>query len=247
MKEWSNKLWLKRRWIGGLCLLIACVAASWLILTPKEPSYQGKTLTEWQDDLVAHMASMVDMHPGANGRNMSYGAALSRTVPLFEVPFQSMGTNTFPFLLCQIQAKDSDLESRIARIFHEHEWQSKSFRSAVYRQEAAALSLIVLKQKGYLAVPEMLNLARNSDEETRERIFTVCARMGVNSEEYLKLLVAELQGSVAIERINAINCIVRLGGKAKVILPELQRLSANEEKQGKSDNSLKYAIQVISE
>jgi hypothetical protein len=48
----------KKHFFIPLVALLLLGVMAWWLLVPKEPSYQGRTLTEWQDVLMGDMSSV---------------------------------------------------------------------------------------------------------------------------------------------------------------------------------------------
>lgn len=225
MKEWSNKLRLKR-WVGGLCLLVASIAASWWVLIPKEPSYQGKTLTEYQAKM------MVIYHQNGSLQRIERMAIESGR------PFlQPMGTNALPFLLRQIQTKDSKLEVWLRDVCDKRGWRLPflNAESGWYNCNVAMLSFGAMREKAYPAVPELLKLAR-SNSDSRPYVLTALTLMERSDQELLGILLDLISNGSTDDRRLAVDCLLRLGKKAKPLAPEIRRAYAKEQSLGRTNN-----------
>src|SRR5258705_8185703 len=89
---------VKRDWralsVVGVLLVVAFLFS---VTRSNEPSYQGKKLTQWLEELG-------DPEPELQG-----DAELRR----WHDVFHHMGTNAIPFLLKRIQAEDSALKAKV--------------------------------------------------------------------------------------------------------------------------------------
>ncbi|MEQ2010556.1 MAG: hypothetical protein ABMA26_27535, partial [Limisphaerales bacterium] len=77
-------------WVALPVLLVALAVWSW---TPREPSWDGRSLSEWLKDLEPALMN----HPSANDERN--GAAARRAI-------QGMGTNCLPILLRRLESLD---------------------------------------------------------------------------------------------------------------------------------------------
>jgi hypothetical protein len=229
---------LSKKGLTGFFCLLAGVGVLWWLLVPKEPSYQGKTLTEWQDVLMSDMSSVRVFR--------DYGAVQLTYARKHETPFKSMGTNMFPFLLNQIQAKDSEFEIWYREKCQDYGWQIRFFRWEGYDREAAALSFLALQEEAHSAAPQLLALSQEGNSEVKWLIFRTLSLMGFNSEEYLRFLINDLRSKAPYDQDCAIDCLMRLGPKAKSVLSELQMLSNSGGQPAKAALELKQVIHRVS-
>lgn len=119
-----KKSWSKHRWI---MLVPLVVLVGWfLIPAANEPTWQGKTLRQWM-----------------RGHPREYGPAV-----------QAMGTNAIPFLLSELQYKDSRLASIIQEGFRRFLDSPPPWETARLRHYHTRLAFQILDTN---AVPALLN------------------------------------------------------------------------------------------
>ncbi len=230
-----RRLLSKKGVMGFFCLFVG-VGVLWWLLVPKEPSYQGKTLTEWQEEVMnAYPAGSMRSHQGyLNGIRQKFGA-----------PFKAMGTNVIPFLLQQIQAKDLDFEQWVSARCEDRGWPVPFFRNEWHDRRCAEKSFAVLKEHAYSAVPELLRLARE-DGELRPVILQTLTGMEVTSEEFLRLLVELAQSNSEVDRLVARDCLYKLGYQAKDAIPMLEKVIVKYKENGWSTSELEHLRDAIS-
>ena len=88
-----------KRWKVIVILIITAIlviAAAIFLHTP-EPSYQGKSLTQWMDDYATFTAS------GTNTLRLP----TDNTLTPFRAAFGAMGTNSLPFVFSRLEQQDS--------------------------------------------------------------------------------------------------------------------------------------------
>src|SRR5438046_569426 len=84
----------------GLLFLAAIGVLMWRVSSAREPSYQGKSLTEWLEEY-------------------NRAAAFDKTGPASEA-IRAMGANTLPYLLAHLRRKDSPLKLRLFLLAEKH-------------------------------------------------------------------------------------------------------------------------------
>src|SRR5438094_1631104 len=134
---------VKRYWwfLSMICLLLV---VNWLVsvIRANEPSYQGKKLSRWLDELP----DLVHSEFNADAQ-----------IPAKEA-LQHMGTNAIPFLLERIQAKDSALKRKLIEWAERHDVSALRFKRAELRREEAAVGLRLLGSRALPAVPVLVSL-----------------------------------------------------------------------------------------
>lgn len=206
---------------------------------PKEPSYQGKTLTEWQDELIRELRGV-----SIKSRNDDPYAEVTMR---YQQPFESMRDDAMPFLLRQLKHQDTKAEIRIKKWIVGLGWMEEDPLGEYRNEVRARVAFLALKEKGRPAVPKLLELAY-ADAECRPECIDIISGMGVGSEGFLDLLVLVLRddgdGSLAKDR--AQNAFFHLGNKAASCVPELKKIKADSLAKGNTmhadmiDGVLKY-------
>jgi len=126
----------------GLLLTAACLVS---VNRSKEPSYQGKSLSRWLDELPDLVLSEFNA---------------DAQIPAREA-LQHIGTNAIPFLLERIQAKDSTLKRKLIEWAERHDVSALRFKRAELRREEAAVGLRLLGPRALPAVPVLVSLLQS--------------------------------------------------------------------------------------
>lgn len=122
---------------------------------PKEPHYQGRTLSQW---LYQAPASFKDS--GGRGVYDPQWQSASNAV-------QKIGTNALPLLLKWVSAKDSKQRAAIISWINSHRFLHCHFHTATERQEAACYGFLLLKDKARPACPFLVQFTRDEAPEVR--------------------------------------------------------------------------------
>ncbi len=204
--------------------LLAGVGLLWWLLVPKEPSYQGKTLTEWQNQINVDLAKVP---PRGGLRPLGDGfLALEQQqkdiTQEYAPVFTAMGPKVFPVLLKQLQTKNSKAEDWVNEFCRQREWWSLvSGSRQLHERYLAKMTLITLGDQTRQIEPELLRLTVR-EPELRRSVMEILSRTGANSPEFLQLLVQEVKLGDSNEF--ARQAFYRLRGKASGAVPELEQL-----------------------
>jgi hypothetical protein len=128
-----------------IAILMAVLLLSWLVthLTqPTEPSYQGRTLSNW---LGTCLASELD-DTTANGEALRQAT---------QHAVREMGTNAIPALLRWAQAKESPWKSSLNSALARQNLISFRFQTAQDRQILASAGFAFLGNEARAAVPAL--------------------------------------------------------------------------------------------
>jgi hypothetical protein len=226
-----RRLLSKRELTVFLCLLVG-VGLLWWLLVPKEPSYQGKTLTEWQKLLWADLEKdhwKGGLKPLDEVIVMHYERKQQETVKNYQEPFRSMAPKSIPILLKQIQITDSNGEIWLRGACRSFGLELMDLWHYEYQKLYAKHTLIAMEDAALPAVPDLVRLAE-SDPALRQTVIEILSRIGANSPEVIALLVREAEHFSLISEID--RAAYRLGGKAAAMLPELERMKAAAVKSG---------------
>ena len=146
----------KRKALVLFLLLVACIAIGGLIVTTskhREPTYNGKTLSEWLTQSPSDIDSTQDVHA-----------------------VQQIGTNALPFLLQWIQSPPSARQIRLSRLlsrFHLNPYENK-----MTRPEIALGGFLILGEKAKPAIPALALLAESSNSLTQSCAFRALGAIG---------------------------------------------------------------------
>jgi hypothetical protein len=159
--------------------VILFVALSWLALRSHEPTYQGKRLSVWLEQLDREL-------PNGNyvGTNSPAASAI-----------QQIGTNAIPCLRQMLDARDSRLKTKLI------DWCDKQTLVKVHLARAndwrrrAAFATFCLGPRGSTLMPQVMTLFRDSDYSVAQTITRVVGCMGYGSPETLPGLIAAVADS----------------------------------------------------
>ena len=126
--------------IALLLLLIAGLAIHWL--RPKEPSYQGKTLTKW---LRKYEASRTLSEMDETGRAIN-----------------AIGTNGIPTLLKLLTASDLPGSARLQMMVDNLGWTNIHAFDVAYKRRLATIGFLSLGQTAKSATPTLIELSHAS-------------------------------------------------------------------------------------
>jgi len=149
----------RRKRIVLLAFAVLTLALAWAFLSEREPSYQGRTLSEWFD----HIDKGADWSASA------------------ETVVRSFGTNAIPISLKWIKNEDSFLRQKIAALV---EWLHPPLIPGLqpYRHKCADQAVFVFEVLGvqaHAAIPELTRLALTSSDPVRaDRCVTALSFIG---------------------------------------------------------------------
>jgi len=137
-------------------LLIAILGGfAWLVLSqPREPVYQGKTLSAWLETLGTNRMQFFDLEPMANQ-------------PAAEA-FEAMGANSVPFLRRELRAKDSPLMPLANKWFAKQSFVKIRFTPASVRQSRAVDAARAIGPPAKALIPDLLSLANSGPDPLNE-------------------------------------------------------------------------------
>lgn len=167
-------------------LAVAIILVGWLgyqLLSPREPAYQNRTLTEWlvQAQSASNGASAPD-HPESDPNWLACRNALLQ-----------MGDSAFPFLIRELTAKQSKVTPKLATISSQNsmpsivkkKWSRPLRRAAMddefktlNRRVRAIYGFALLEGKAKAAEPELVALCASDDREERYWGFMALACIG---------------------------------------------------------------------
>ena len=130
MKKWRKTLLLTL--LAVFSVVILCLA-----LRPREPAYQGKGLSVWLREL--------DTWPGKSSE--------PATKALREI-----GTNALPYLIPALQAEDSALKVKLAKLLGRQNLIRLGLRFADENSDTAYKALLILGSTASNAIPEIARM-----------------------------------------------------------------------------------------
>ena len=164
--------WVKRLRLFGLLIAIIVLASVVFSFTrPSEPSYQGKTITEW---LVQYRGSLVSNHPDTN----------------CQAAIRAFGTNALPTLLRLTGAADSSLKAKWADFANNQNLVHVHVLRDFEKQEHAYLGFQLLGEGASPAVPSLVKLAKHSSPRVRIRSL-ICLMAIVPSGDFIRSVMVD--------------------------------------------------------
>ncbi len=188
---------MKRSRTVALVVLLAVIAtvAAFIVLRPREPMYQGKRLSEWLEEWDTF--------------NVDTNAPTAEAI-------RQMGSNTFPYLIRQLRAKDSVLKRKCAKLLERLSLIRIDLGSAdVHRQQGRA-GFYVLGNLAAPAIPELSKLLNAEDTSLDAAIVLVF----IGPEAVLTLAQA-LTNSNASVRASVAFALAQAKWNAKAAVPNL--------------------------
>src|SRR5207247_1668570 len=132
------------------------------LLRPREPVHQGKTLSEWLENLDKEMPN--SNYVGTNGP-----AATA---------IQQIGTNAIPYLRQMLNARDSRLKAKLITLSSKQTFVKTHITRADDWRRRAAFATFVLGQRGSPLLPQIMSLFRDKDYEAARTATTVLGCIG---------------------------------------------------------------------
>ena len=217
-------------------MLLAVVG--WHLYATREPSYQGKRLTEW---LLA----------GANdGKFAPASTKQSREA------IRAIGTNGLPTLIRLIQVKDSAVKRTLMSWAEKQSLVEFHFQPAWTRQGYAVEGFLTLGPEGKEAIPALAKLLQDTDlagnaavclaaigpeavpilrhelGSTNALIRYACLGaldyLGTNAMLFFPAIMQSLQDPDPHVRFAAVHCLRQFPNEAKMVLPVLLKVAQQD-------------------
>jgi hypothetical protein len=184
-----------------------------------EPSYGGKTLSDW-----------------LTSRNMSWQCIFLEwdvRVPQTEAAaIRAMGTNSIPFLLEWIQYESPALKAKIFVLNNSFSW-SESFKNRLLfkelRAENAAIAFVVLGSRADEVIPELTRLMNTSSSAIQVRAAHALGGIGKAALPPLMAILTNRRSDPDGTVMSAIRALGRLKLQSDLVVPALTNfLTAHE-------------------
>jgi len=219
------------------------VASLVSVTRSNEPSYQGKKLSQWLEELG-------DPEPELQG-----DAELRR----WQEVFGHMGTNAIPFLLRRLQSRDSALKIKVIDWAERHDVSAPRFQRAEFRQTQAAVGFRLLGPQaasaraalvailnrggaagwyaayalagiGQEAVPPLAQALTNLDSEIRRSAaFALCGLKEADGSSSIPNLITALNDTNRHTRLCAVTALGRIAKRPDSAVPALaERLNERD-------------------
>jgi HEAT repeat protein len=200
---------MRTRWRVGLAILGVALFGgfAWLISTTSEPSYQGKTLTEWlrEEPIIA---------VGEEPPNTNADEAIRRIGPV-----------GVPTLVRLAGTKDTEFR-KVVLYLQEKKWvptRTVSLPPGEFCHEMALFGFRALGAKAEPAVPALINLLGDPVPDVRETSGECLACIGAGAEPAVPVLIHLLDDSSEGVRRAAATCLGRIGPGAAPAVDALIR------------------------
>jgi HEAT repeat protein len=189
--------------IAFAVLIIAILAAClWLALSPREPSYKGKSLSVWLEPY----------RPEYSGDTSDADEAVRHT-----------GTNAIPTLMRLLRARDSVSKTRMIGILGRLKIHITPARDKNIEADNA---FVILGPDAVPAVPELVQLYdENISADSQTLSAGVLGRIGPSAAAAIPSLVRGLANTNDQARWNAVWALGQIHGEPQLVVPELVKLS----------------------
>jgi hypothetical protein len=197
------------RIIAGLLLVGLLGFMIWRASVPREPVYEGRTLSSWLDHHVASSAA----RPPYNSTGWQQANKALRAI----------GTNAVPTLLKMISAKDPSPPFRKAKLFAaRYPWTGINFRYASELNEEAEYAFEVLGTNAVSAVPGLIQIYEQNISPSSQRCAAqALGSIGRGAEPALPVLIRQFTHTNDDVRFSAVSAVMHIGGKPEVVIPAL--------------------------
>ena len=197
------------QWRIGFGFLIAGILASGLgvyFRRPKEPSYQGRALTEWLGDCSVHP-------PWGWGE---YPRAFNPRVPAARKAVKEIGTNAIPILLNMLQTGDSmtKLKIELNVLLERQSMIGFRFRPGYDYRNLAVFGFEILEKEAAPAVPALIGLLNPEHSNVRFEVIYSLGRIGPAAKDAVPALLKLLNDEHASVRYAVTNVLKQIDPEA---------------------------------
>lgn len=199
-----------RKWLKVVIavILVAVVGVILLLLPEREPSYEGKRLSEW---LVGFYPDRKDYRPLDEQPQHIKAANAVRQI----------GTNAAPTLLRMLRASDSSLKLQLLRL------ASKQKLIKVHYTSAGELNMLASMAFGSLegasnTVPELIDIYReNRSEYSQNAVVLALRSIGPPAELAVPCLIDAAATTNFAMRHNALAALGEIHARPELVVPVL--------------------------
>ncbi|MDB6065656.1 MAG: putative lyase [Pedosphaera sp.] len=201
---------MRKRGVILLAMLIVAVVGGigWLVLRPREPVYEGKTLSEWLDGDVRSPSPSSWMIAAKQSKNAVV----------------QMGTNAIPWLLLRLRAKDSSplMDKLVALAQKLHLYKVKARLPARIRRAQGENGFLALGAEGKSAVPELIVMyEQKSLRECRESVANALGSIGPAAKAAVPAIVRGLSDMDEVDSNYAAKALGRIHAEPELAVPAL--------------------------
>jgi hypothetical protein len=191
----------------GLILASVLGLLVWQVSGPREPVFEGRTLTSWLD----HHVESSDARPPYNSPGWKKADAALRSV----------GSNAVPTLLKMIRAKDPPaVVLKLLRLAERYHVMRVNYRSA--RNSEAEYAFEVLSTNAVSAVPELIKIYEEDVSFSSQRCAALAlGHIGRGAQAALPALIRNFTHTNGDVRFYAVSAVMSIGGEPGFLVPPL--------------------------
>ncbi len=195
--------------VFGVLLALVLGLLVWRASGPREPVFEGRTLTSWLDH---HVASS-DARPPYNSPGWKKADEALRAI----------GTDGIPTLLQMIRAKDPPrMVLEMLATARRHGLTHRDYRYAEPRQREAEYAFRVLGTNAASAVPELIRIYRaNISPSSQMYAALSLGNIGRVAQAALPTLIENFTHTNKEVRFYAVSAVMSIGGQPDVVIPAL--------------------------
>jgi hypothetical protein len=137
----------------------AAMVAAWLVIcftTPKQPSYQGRKLSEW-----------IDGSQGGSEFSHANGTMTYADTQAFHHAVRKIGTNAIPTLLRWEHVKNFSINDKLNQLLERQSLIHFRFEPSYHRHLLARFGFEILGRDALAAVPSLARLTQSPNEFQR--------------------------------------------------------------------------------
>lgn len=148
-----------RKWIFLLALAALLVAVSILLLSEKESSYRGKSLSEWLEAIP-------------------FEPPHDPPVPEAQAAVRAIGTNALPFLLEWVVERDSSLRQALIRFDNSQNVLNLNLKPAERKAQEAIAGFMALAEIAEPAVNYLVPIAKDTNRVVSSHVCEILPYLG---------------------------------------------------------------------
>ena len=184
------------------CIIVIALAAAavlgllvWLVLPPREPVYQGKTLTQWAVDM--------------NDEDLFFREAV-----------RSVGTNAIPVLLRLLRVHDPPLKVRLLSLAGKQPWFKFQHTDPHRLNYAGLIGFFVLTNRAAPAVPELIRIyQQHISPVSQGYVANILAVMGPDARMAIPMLLPDTSSTNTIVRQGAFYVLANIHENPDTLVP----------------------------
>jgi len=190
----------KRRILIAALLVVLLCGFGWWLLRPREPSYQGKSLSAWLDDY-------------------SRDDGLSNT----DEAVRHIGTNAIPMLLQMLRAHDSQLKKKCIELLGRQHFMTIKISTSEDKNAMATIAFEALGPQGANAVTQLTKIYDESSDNQWAAASCI-ASIGPPAKSAIPSLLTGLKSREVSVRGATIWALGRIHGEPQLVVPELTKI-----------------------